>query len=100
MEKRTQIRFIYVPDLKTDIGPYDPTDHNQYLVRTDYIPREGEQVILSEDSENLVVGDVFHRIAKLKDADGYAVVDEIIVLVMPLEVYENLPDDEDDEDSE
>jgi hypothetical protein len=97
MEKRTPIRFVYVPDLNTEIGPYDPTDHNQYLVRTDYLPREGEQIILSDDAENLVVGDVFHRIAKLKDADGYAVIEEIVVLVMPLEVYENLPDDEDDD---
>jgi hypothetical protein len=85
MEKRTPIRFVYVPDLNTEIGPYDPTDHNQYLVRTDYLPREGEQVILSDDAENLVVGDVFH------------VIEEIVVLVMPLEVYENLPDDEDED---
>jgi hypothetical protein len=98
MEKRTQVRFVYVPDLNVEIGPYDPTDHNQYLVRTDHLPREGEQIILSEDAENLVVGDVFHRIAKLKDADGYAVIEEIVVLVMPLEVYENLPDDEDEDD--
>jgi hypothetical protein len=98
MENRTQIRFVYVPDLNTEIGPYDPADHNQYLVRTDYLPREGEQIILSDDAENLVVGDVFHRIAKLKDADGYAVIEEIVVLVMPLEVYENLPDDLDEDD--
>ena len=99
MEKRTQIRFVYVPDLKTEIGPYDPADHNQYLVRTDYLPREGEQVIVSEEAENLVVGDVLHRLSKLKDSDGYAVIEEIIVVVMPLEVYDSIPEDEEsDED--
>ena len=67
-------------------------------MRTDYLPREGEQVILSEDAENLVVGDVLHRLAKLKDSDGYAVIEEIIVVVIPLEVYDSIPDDEDEED--
>ncbi|QDU25483.1 hypothetical protein ETAA8_05510 [Anatilimnocola aggregata] len=97
--RRTPIRFVYMPDLNLAMNEVNIDDYQNFLVRTDHVPREGEQV-MAITAEILVVAEVAHRLSKYPAPGGIVNVEEILVVVVPLEVYNSDADDDDDDDED
>lgn len=95
----TPIRFVYMPDLNLAMNEVNLDDYKNFVVRTDYVPREGEQV-MAITAEILVVAEVAHRLSKYPDANGVVDVEEILVVVVPIEAYNRDRDDDEDDDDE